>query len=317
MKSDLSAVRANTLAGEIADSPARRTQPAPRRALELWKDKIMFRYLRSALAGFIACAAIPALVSAATIRDEAKMFSPAAVECAKSILDAVERDHGMPIFVLTVPSLDGEELRKATEERAREMMKSGVFVLISKADHKLEVLPSRHFRTGITQGLATEIRDKFLAEFRKSRFDEGLLSGALEIQRIAEERNIHANRAAVGGPVRAANRGGGGWLGPLFWILALILGVTVLIRIFSSIGAGNRMVQTGPPGGMGGPMGQPMGGGYGYGGRGGGFWSGLLGGLGGAIAGNWIYDQMSGRHHGSQSGMADGGEARLGPGSDW
>ena len=40
-------------------------------------------------------------------------------------------------------------------------------------------------------------------------------------------------------------------------------------------------------------------GGPGYGGGGGGgFMSSLFGGIGGAMAGNWLYDQFSGRHHG-------------------
>ena len=39
-------------------------------------------------------------------------------------------------------------------------------------------------------------------------------------------------------------------------------------------------------------------------GGGGGFFSGLLGGLGGAMAGNWLYDQMSGRHGGMTSAGA-------------
>ena len=53
--------------------------------------------------------------------------------------------------------------------------------------------------------------------------------------------------------------------------------------------------------------------GYGGGGGGGGFFSGLLGGLGGAMAGNWLYDQMSGRHGGTTSAGAGypGDDARL------
>ena len=54
------------------------------------------------------------------------------------------------------------------------------------------------------------------------------------------------------------------------------------------------------------PIGRP---GYGYGGGGyggpggggGGFFSSLFGGIGGAMAGNWIYDQFSGRHQGGGS----------------
>ena len=49
------------------------------------------------------------------------------------------------------------------------------------------------------------------------------------------------------------------------------------------------------PGIGGGPGYFGGGGGGGYGGRGGGFLSGMLGGLGGAVAGNWLYDQFSGR----------------------
>jgi hypothetical protein len=90
-----------------------------------------------------------------------------------------------------------------------------------------------------------------------------------------------------------------------------ILAVLVLLRVLG--GLFGRSAGTGYPnqmGGYGGPrpgMG-PGGPGYyggpGYGGRGGGFFSGLLGGLGGALAGNWLYDQMSGRHGGMTSAGA-------------
>ena len=43
----------------------------------------------------------------------------------------------------------------------------------------------------------------------------------------------------------------------------------------------------------------------GDGGRGGGSFSGMLGGIGGAIAGNWLYDQFSGRHSGMDSADGD------------
>ena len=63
----------------------------------------------------------------------------------------------------------------------------------------------------------------------------------------------------------------------------------------------------------------------GYGGRGGGFLSSLFGGIGGAMAGNWLYDQFSGRHHGGDyadntSHGADVGNQGTGSdagGSDW
>jgi uncharacterized protein len=69
------------------------------------------------------------------------------------------------------------------------------------------------------------------------------------------------------------------------------IGLRVLGSLFRR--GGNQMAGQG---GM-----QPQGGpgfGGGYGGHGGGFMSSLFGGIGGAMAGNWLYDQFSGRHHG-------------------
>lgn len=96
-------------------------------------------------------------------------------------------------------------------------------------------------------------------------------------------------------------------------ILAVFLILRVLGGLFNRSSGGGYPNQVGgmgmPRPGMG-PGGGPgyYGGGGGYGQRGGGgFFSGLLGGLGGAVAGNWLYDQFSGRHGGSTSaGMGYG-----------
>jgi len=82
-----------------------------------------------------------------------------------------------------------------------------------------------------------------------------------------------------------------------------IVGVAVLwigLRVLGSLFGGNRMGGR-PMGGPGGgyPAGGPGYGAPGYGGGGGGFMSSLFGGIGGAMAGNWLYDQFSGRHHGA------------------
>ena len=95
-------------------------------------------------------------------------------------------------------------------------------------------------------------------------------------------------------------------------ILAVFLILRVLGGLFGrSSGAGypNQAGGMGMPRPGMGPGGGPgyYGGGGGYGGRpGGGFFSSLLGGLGGAMAGNWLYDQMSGRHGGSSTSAGMG-----------
>ena len=124
-------------------------------------------------------------------------------------------------------------------------------------------------------------------------------------------------------------------MGTFLLIILGIFGVLLVLRLLGglfgrSAGAGypNQMGGMGmqrPGMGPGGPG--YYGGGGGYGGRGGGFLSGMLGGLGGAVAGNWLYDQFSGRHgnvnsadavhSGDYAGTADpGGDAIVGADDD-
>ena len=81
----------------------------------------------------------------------------------------------------------------------------------------------------------------------------------------------------------------------------MIVAVLVGIRLIGSLFGGGRGAYgpgAGQPG-MGPGYGGGPGYGAGYGGRGGGgFFSSILGGIGGAMAGNWLYDQFSGRHQG-------------------
>ena len=116
------------------------------------------------------------------------------------------------------------------------------------------------------------------------------------------------HRAAGG---RAA--AGRSMFGPFLLIIAGIFGVLLVLRLIG--GLFNRSAGQGYPGRRHGNA-RPWNGRWtrllrrwGLWGPGG-FMSGILGGLGGALAGNWLYDQFSGRH-GGQYGSAD-----MGHGSD-
>src|SRR5262249_46143876 len=132
---------------------------------------------------------------------------------------------------------------------------------------------------------------------------------------VRVERTTGAARAGAPVPVgpgarRAPARGGGGFMYTFLLIGLGILAVLIILRMLGGLfgrGAGypNQMGGMGGPRPGMGPGGPGYYGGPGYGGgRGGGFFSGLLGGLGGALAGNWLYDQMSGRHGGMTSAGA-------------
>jgi hypothetical protein len=291
---------------------------------------------------------------AATIRDRAGIFGAGAREKAQTELDRIEKASGIPIVIETIdaiPGLDGsaptEARRKAIDalalERDRVIRDEGIYILISKRDHVISHVMIRE-REAVVLPLEKRdaIQEAFLKEFRNhGNYDGGLMNGVKAIEHSLEGVSAGGAVAHAGGAhARVANRAGGAkaaggqsTIVTFLWILAGIFGVLLVLRLVG--GLFGRSAGAGYPGqgGMGMPrpgMGGGPGyyGGPGYGGRGGGFFSGLLGGLGGAVAGNWLYDQFSGRHGNVNSADAvsptdyttgspdQGGDAIIGAGDD-
>lgn len=287
---------------------------------------------RRLLAVPLALLAMTAAASASEIRDRAGMFSKEAVRKATAILDRAEEKTRVPTIIETIPTLDGETISNVSLRRAQESRTQGVYVLIARAEHKVEARDAHSF---LGADRRKEIETAFTENFSrgKSGLDLGLVRGA---ETIAEKINEVPRRGTNARPApsgRGANvqpappgrgaGGGGSGLGAFLLIGAVILGAVLLIRLFS------RAARPGyGPGMPGGPGPMPSGPGYGpggygapgYGGRGG-FWSSMLGGIGGAMAGNWLYDRFSGRHHHDPSiGNPDptGGTPDPGAGTtDW
>lgn len=303
----------------------------------------MLRTLRPTAYPLLAAAiALAATVAdAAEVRDRAGMFSAKAVQKAESELSRVEKQSGVPIVIETIdaiPDLPADATSKVksrainalAEKRVRDSGDQGIYILLSKKDRVLSNVLIRERLTGaLPEATRLKIRDSFVEPFKAGDYDGGLIAAASAIDSalpdspVAARRGENARRLVpVGGPAAAGRQANGGQqqfgLGTLFLIGGGILGALFLVRLLSG-GLGNRGgYPQGMPGpgqgqapGMGGPgYGPGMGGqGYGapgYGGRGGGFFSGMLGGLGGAVAGNWLYDQFSGRHSQGQHNDASG-----------
>ncbi len=269
------------------------------------------------------------------VRDEAKMFSPRVVEEAQRRLERLERATNVPVVIETIDHIPGvepeapaakkrEAVNQLAKRRDTQIHDEGIYILISKRD---KVISQPLIRGRLQEVLPLEkrdaIREAFIAKFKDGDFDGGLENGVRAIERKLDGVRVEGARgrarAEVPAPAGAVGRRGhvGGGGGSLLWTFLLIglgiVAVLVILRILGglfgrSAGAGypNQMgAMGGPRPGMGpGGPGYGGGGGPGYGGRGGGFFSGLLGGLGGALAGNWLYDQMSGRHGGMTSAGA-------------
>jgi len=275
--------------------------------------------------------AVPQL-GAAEIRDRAGMFSADAIRKAQAEFDRIERTTSVPVVIETITAISGlesgasaTEKRRAievlAEKKAREIGYEGVYLLISKNDHVFsEPLVKKRFESQLPKERRGAVRDALVSEFKNGNFDAGLVKAAGILAESLSETPVVAPRRAIPG-VPAQRRGDAGkfGLGSLLVIGLGIFGVLLLFRVLGGLfnrgggysapmGMGGMRPGMGPGPGYGAP-------GYGYGGpRGGGFFSGMLGGLGGALAGNWLYDQFSGRHGGA--GHVDAGAYTSGEGAE-
>jgi uncharacterized protein len=261
---------------------------------------------------------------ASTIRDNAGMFSKEAIRQAESELNKVERDTQLATTIETIPTLEGESIEDVTLRHARRSGTEGLYILMAKQEAKIRILASQHYRRAMDDSREEAIRSAFRTEFKNKDFDAGLLAGVKKISTEAAAARAELGTLRQAGPParRAGARvvrpgaGGGFGLGSLIGIGLLIVGVLFVVRLLGSL-FGGGYAGAGAPGRMGAPYGPGYGGG---GGGGGGFMSGLFGGLGGALAGNWLYDQFSGRHHGGSVDNASydpGTTGEQAPADEW
>lgn len=268
------------------------------------RDRWMYALPLMVLAVFAAPRA-----EAAGVRDRAGMFSTEVVRQVEDRLDRIEKATGVPIVIETIdaiPDLEGNPSRaiaRLAEKRAHDIGYEGAYLLISKQDHVFsELLVRERYESLLPRQKRLEVRDALVSQFKRQQFDKGLEDVVAILDRSLSEAPVGAKHPAVArrGVHRGQAAGGKFGVGSLLLIGLGIFGVLLLFRVMGGLANRGGGYTSGM--GVGGMNQAGMGPGYGgpgYGGaRGGGFFSGMLGGLGGALAGNWLYDQFSGRHGG-------------------
>ncbi len=97
------------------------------------------------------------------------MFSREAVREALARLVTLERTYRIPTTIETVESLRGEPIDEAAQRLAKRLgpQGKGIFILMAKEDHRLEVLVSREYPALNVRAKKLAIRDAFLDDFRK------------------------------------------------------------------------------------------------------------------------------------------------------
>ena len=212
----------------------------------------------------------------------------------------------------------------------------GIFILIPKQEHKIEVLASRAYAKALPGSVGWRSGMRSSRSSRSGDFNAGLKAASRPSPARSRPRRPRAGRPAAPGrrsprPYRVGRRPAAGGqrfgLGSLLGIGLVILAVLVVIRLLGSLFGGGRQYQQGPGGpGM---MGRP-----GYGpapamaaaataARGGGFMSSLFGGHrrrhGGQLALRPVLRPSSRRQLRRQPAYTPGNESipTSDPGDDW
>lgn len=120
------------------------------------------------------------------VRDNAKMFSPEAVAKADEALEALRAKTHMSAVVETIDSLDGKTVRDAAVARARALQVKGLYILLSKKEHRIFVEPAASAEKVFTHEKLKAIEDAVVKEFKAGDFNKGLLAAVEEIRHDAE-----------------------------------------------------------------------------------------------------------------------------------
>jgi hypothetical protein len=137
------------------------------------------------------------LLVAPEIHDEGKFFSPDAIKQANDIIREISRQSGRDLLIETFPSVPADQadkvkamstdertkfFRQWAEERARQAVVNGVYILVTKEPRHLEVLYTEKARDAFGQEAYEKLRAELLKDFRAQQYDGGLLAAAKFVQ---------------------------------------------------------------------------------------------------------------------------------------
>lgn len=248
--------------------------------------------------------------------DLAGLLPPADKNALGAELRRYAEASGNQIVVLTVPSLEGENIAAYANRVARQWgvgaksANTGVLILVAKAEARVRFEVGRGLEDRLTDALSKRIqRETAVPHFRAGRFGQGLAETVAAIEAALGPGGQGAAAPASGQPAAAPARkqdSGFSWLTLGLVVLATVLAIAVLSR---------RRGPGGYGGGFGPGTGAPQGGYDDGGGRGSSF---LLGMLLGMFSSRWRGPGGPGGFGGGggDGGFSGGGGDFGGGGSD-
>lgn len=135
------------------------------------------------------------------VHDVAGLFSADVVRKADTSLKQLASRTKWQVVVETVPTLNGQDIREATIERAKGRNIRGLFVLIDRAEHKFQVEASHSAASVFPQSMRDEIAAILTTNFKANQFDKGLTE---LVNKVQESTGVATAVAAP--PTKPGNR---------------------------------------------------------------------------------------------------------------
>ncbi len=233
------------------------------------------------------------LSASGPVRDGANMFSAEAQRKADAKLREIQQRHGWKIIVETIESTGDKPIARLASDRARTMRIEGVYLLLAKKEHKVEIEVNAAASKVFGSDVKHEVVNRMVAAFKEREYDRGLLEAVDYLGQVGDEHGQGRQATGRAAPARgeppaqppaaqAPNAGRGSFLVTILVVAAVIIGVLFVIRLIARlVGGGGYGRSYGPGGGS-----------YGAAPGGGGFFGSLMGGLGGMLLGGWLYDSV-------------------------
>ncbi|MGZ3614954.1 MAG: TPM domain-containing protein [Thermodesulfobacteriota bacterium] len=174
------------------------------------------------------------------VNDYAGMISPSAKSKIEQGLKAFEQSDSTQLVILTIPSLEGENIEEFSIKVAeawkigQQQKDNGILLIVSKQERKIRIEVGRGLEGRLTDLMAGRIIDQVIKpRFKQGDFDAGFVAGASAL--------ISATRGEFKVEQRPIQRKQKGF--PPFLTFLLFLGVFVLIlgslsRIVGGIAGG-------------------------------------------------------------------------------
>jgi uncharacterized protein len=264
--------------------------------------------IRNLLAVFLLA---PGLLLAASISDDAKLFSPEGVKKAEQKIGDLKKTYASEVFVETFAKAEKMDLAKKdgkadpkyfqkwAADRYEELSVKGVYVLVCKEPAYIQVVSGQMMENkGFDAKKRSELAKLMTDQFKDKKFDAGLLAVVAEVAETLKAKAPAPKKTPTEKAVSTANETAEGLPSWTTWLcvgLVALLGLWIVVGLIRAfMGMGQPQPQPYNPAmggyqpGMGGQpmMQQPAGGG--------GFFSSLLGGMVGAAAGMYMYNTFFG-----------------------